>query len=85
MNNDIVIVDHITRLRHTEVNPRLIEDLTIQIKNGIDPNMTNVVIGKSRQVGKSWANASLMAWKNLHSKYERARLRKESIKRIFNI
>ena len=33
MNKDIVIVDHITRLRHTEVNPRLIEDLTIQIKN----------------------------------------------------
>jgi hypothetical protein len=55
------------------------------MKSGINPNMTNVIIGKSRQVGKSWANASLMAWKNLHSKYERARLRKESIKRIFNI
>ena len=33
MNKDIVIVDHITRLSHTEVNPRLIEDLTIQLKN----------------------------------------------------
>ena len=55
------------------------------MKSGINPNMTNVIIGKSRQVGKSWTNASLMAWKNLHSKYERARLRKESIKRIFNI
>lgn len=54
------------------------------MKSGIDPNNTNIII-KSRQVGKSWANASLEAWKNLHSKYERARLRKESIKRIFNI
>jgi hypothetical protein len=33
MSKDIVIVDHITRLRHTEVNPRLLEDLTIQVKN----------------------------------------------------
>lgn len=33
IKRDIVIHDHITRLRHTEVNPRLIEDLTIQIKN----------------------------------------------------
>ena len=55
------------------------------MKSGIDPNMTNVVIGKSRQVGKSWANASLMAWKNLHDKHERVRLRKETIKRLFNI
>jgi len=43
------------------------------------------VMLKSRQVGKSSVNASLMAWHSLHSKYERARLRKESIKRIFNI
>jgi hypothetical protein len=33
MNKDIVIVDHITRLSYREVNPRLIEDLTITIKN----------------------------------------------------
>jgi hypothetical protein len=33
MNKDIVIVDHITRLSYTEVNPRLLEDLTIQVKN----------------------------------------------------
>lgn len=55
------------------------------MRSGINPNMTNVIIGKSRQVGKSWANASFVAWRNLHHKYERARLRKESIKRIFNI
>lgn len=40
---------------------------------------------KARQTGKSNVTASLMAWHNLHSKYERARTRKESIKRLFNI
>lgn len=33
MNKDIVIVDHITRLSYKEVNPRLIEDFTIQVRN----------------------------------------------------
>jgi hypothetical protein len=33
MNKDVVIVDHVTRLSYTEVNPRLLEDLTIQVKN----------------------------------------------------
>lgn len=40
---------------------------------------------KARQTGKSWANASLMAWRALYDKHERARLRKETIKRLFNI
>ena len=44
-----------------------------------------IMMLKARQTGKSWANASLMAWKNLHDKHERARLRKETIKRLFNI
>jgi len=44
-----------------------------------------IMILKGRQTGKSSATASLMAWKHLHSKYERARLRKETIKRLFNI
>ena len=43
------------------------------------------VMLKARQTGKSSVTASLMAWKNLHSKYERSRLRKETIKRLFNI
>lgn len=43
------------------------------------------VILKARQIGKSSITDSLMAWKNLHSKYERTRLRKETIKRLFNI
>jgi hypothetical protein len=33
MNKDILIVDHITRLSYKEVNPRLLEDFTIQVKN----------------------------------------------------
>ena len=33
MNKDIVIVDHITRLSYKEVNPKLMEDITITIKN----------------------------------------------------
>lgn len=33
MNKDIVIVDYITRLSHTEVDPRLIEDIAIKLKN----------------------------------------------------
>lgn len=45
----------------------------------------NIIIGKARQTGKSNVTASLMAWHNLHSKYERARTRKETIKRLFNI
>ncbi|OBQ42404.1 MAG: hypothetical protein AN484_17810, partial [Aphanizomenon flos-aquae WA102] len=45
----------------------------------------NIIIGKARQTGKSNVTAHLMAWKHLHSKYERARTRKETIKRLFNI
>jgi hypothetical protein len=40
---------------------------------------------KTRQTGKSSINAFLMEWHNLHSKYERVRIRKERIKSIFNI
>lgn len=43
------------------------------------------VMMKARQTGKSSVAASLMAWKNLHDKHERVRLRKETIKRLFNI
>lgn len=55
-------------------------DIFGQLLNG-----KQFVMLKARQTGKSWANASLMAWKNLHDKHERARLRKETIKRLFNI
>jgi hypothetical protein len=43
-----------------------------------------IMILKGRQTGKS-SDTSLMVWKYLYSKYERARLRKETIKRLFNI
>ena len=43
------------------------------------------VMLKARQTGKSSVAASLMDWKNLHDKHERVRLRKETIKRLFNI
>jgi hypothetical protein len=33
IKRDIVILDHITRLSYREVNPRLMEDLTIKLKN----------------------------------------------------
>jgi hypothetical protein len=33
IKRDIFIVDHITRLSYREVNPRLMEDITITIKN----------------------------------------------------
>ena len=33
MNKDITIVDHITRLSYREVNPMLMENLSIKIKN----------------------------------------------------
>lgn len=56
-------------------------DIFGQLLNG----NKNIIIGKSRQTGKSWANASLMAWRDLYDKQERARLRKETIKRLFNI
>lgn len=44
-----------------------------------------IMMLKARQTGKSWANASLMTWRSLYDKQERARLRKETIKRLFNI
>ena len=56
-------------------------DIFGQLLNG----NKNMIIGKARQTGRSNVASHLMAWKHLHSKYERARLRKETIKRLFNI
>lgn len=33
MNKDIFIVDHITRLSYKEVNPRLMADFNLQVRN----------------------------------------------------
>jgi len=47
-------------------------------------NGKQIIIGKSRQVGKS-SNTTIKEWKTLYDKYHRAQDRKETIKRLFNI
>ena len=45
-----------------------------------------IIMAKARRTGASGSvTASLVNWKHLYDKHERRRLRKESIKRIFNI
>jgi hypothetical protein len=44
-----------------------------------------IMILKARQTGKSNIASHLMDWKRLYDKHERVRLRKETIKKIFNI
>jgi F0F1-type ATP synthase alpha subunit len=56
-------------------------DLFSQYLNG----NKNMIIGKARQTGRSNVASHLMDWKKLYDKHERVRLRKETIKRLFNI
>ena len=44
-----------------------------------------IMMWKARQTGKSNIASHLMDWKRLYDKHERVRLRKETIKRLFNI
>mgnify|MGYP000489100039 FL=1 len=44
-----------------------------------------IMMLKARQTGKSNIASHLMDWKRLYDKHERVRLRKETIKRLFNI
>ena len=44
-----------------------------------------IMMLKDRQTGKSNVASHLMDWKKLYDKHERVRLRKETIKRLFNI
>ena len=44
-----------------------------------------VMMLKARQTGKSSVASHLMDWKKLYDQHERVRLRKETIKRLFNI
>lgn len=44
-----------------------------------------IMMLKARQTGKSNVASHLMGWKKLYNKLERVRLRKETIKRLFNI
>jgi phosphoheptose isomerase len=79
VSTEVVLKDEKKKLKEFMNKETL--DIFSQYLNG----NKNMIIGKARQTGKSSATASLMAWKHLHSKYERARLRKETIKRLFNI
>ena len=58
---------------------------TIDILGQLLSGNKQVMMLKARQTGKSDVSSSLMAWHNLHHKYERSRKRKETINRIFNI
>ena len=63
------------------MNNRDVIDIFGQLLN----NNKEIMILKSRQTGKSNVASHLMDWKKLYDKHERVRLRKETIKRLFNI
>ena len=52
------------------------------LKQGIPSGKLNLIVGKSRQIGATWAHT--FATKKLHSKW-RSERRKEVIKNFFNI
>jgi hypothetical protein len=74
---EVVLKEEKKKLKESMNNKETL-DLFGQLLNG----SKSIIIGKSRQSGSS---ASLMAWHSIYSKYERSRMRKETIKRIFNI
>ena len=55
-------------------------DIFGQLLNG-----KQVIIGKSRQVGKTYSTQLFRNWQVTFGKYSRAQDRKESIKKLFNI
>jgi hypothetical protein len=57
---------------------------TLEIFSQLLNNNNQIILGKARQIGASWSNASLGAWRYIHEKYERAQCRREKIKKIFN-
>ena len=56
--------------------------LDVVLNGSIPSGKLNLIIGKSRQIGATWAHTH--ATKNLISKW-RAERRKEAIKNLFNI
>ena len=56
-------------------------DIFGQLLNG----NKQIMMFKARQTGKSSVTSYLMDWKKLYDQHERVRLRKETIKRLFNI
>jgi hypothetical protein len=63
------------------MNNRDVIDIFGQLLNG----NKEIMMLKARQTGKSNVASHLMDWKKLYDKHERVRLRKETIKRLFNI
>jgi bisphosphoglycerate-dependent phosphoglycerate mutase len=63
------------------MNNRDVIDIFGQLLNG----NKEIMMLKARQTGKSSVASHLMDWKKLYDKHERVRLRKETIKRLFNI
>ena len=55
---------------------------TLDILGLILNGSKQVILGKSRQIGKS---ESLTNWRKTFDRYNRAKDRKETIKRLFNI
>ncbi len=63
------------------MNNRDVIDIFGQLLN----SNKEIMMLKARQTGKSNVASHLMDWKKLYEKHERVRLRKETIKRLFNI
>ena len=63
------------------MNNRDVIDIFGQLLNG----NKEIMMLKARQTGGSNVASHLMDWKKLYDKHERVRLRKETIKRLFNI
>jgi hypothetical protein len=63
------------------MNNRDVIDIFGQLLN----SNKEIMMLKARQTGKSNVASHLMDWKKLYDKHERVRLRKETIKRLFNI
>jgi hypothetical protein len=63
------------------MNNRDVIDIFGQLLN----SNKEIMMLKARQTGKSNIASHLMDWKKLYDKHERVRLRKETIKRLFNI
>jgi hypothetical protein len=63
------------------MNNRDVIDIFGQLLN----SNKEIMMLKARQTGKSNVASHLIDWKKLYDKHERVRLRKETIKRLFNI
>ena len=63
------------------MNNRDVIDIFGQYLNG----NKEIMMLKARQTGRLNVASHLMDWKKLYDKHERVRLRKETIKRLFNI